>query len=904
MTDDGWYRFTEKPTATMAFKAVLRNKHDLENKTKPRSRFIVYQDLPPSVRVLDPTKDVAKKSDDTVAIEFEATDDFGIKSATLTVSQIDENGNEFTTQHPIDLDEEKGSKSIRKEIELDLSQFELKQGDQLAYTISVTDTRESEATSDPTDSEQAKQEMAQSPNEEKDSQDKDNEAGNNDSQSSPGENSKQLASQEQAKEAEPSENESNSPPPPANNMAMRALDVGQSSQCKPRNITIDEWAGTFDGEDKEKLELAIDPVIQRLKELLGQALEHVDSAQSEFSKQSSELSETTHDLVTQGRDKLRQSESAIDELISKSTGTPYAFIGLQLQNIGDNHIQPAQESLLAITTEKTEETGSYLSSGKFHIERAIAQLSDLDKSYEAVKREEKIADAMQRLAKMHQVFLENSQKLLGSKKPALNSYDRKIAEVDDDYVEQLKELLEEKKKIMDELSKLLAEDPRLLRRYLAMMELQGTSQRDQMTLLAYRQQNLKEQVQHWQEAEEEEYPELAKALRLQYASTFSEILESSAKMHENMETWLPLDIDPQHVAVAPIIQETQQLIEEMGHSFSKVSKDDLETGLEHATSALDHLRSLHEQLPLLSDELSDEPKIDVYVANRLEEVEKLISNHSGWIKIMTALEGGDFRESAEIVQHTLAQDTATLKDKIVILQGQVSSMSEEIGETADELVRIVQTDILYPQSLATENLAEGNWESASEMEGHLVTAFSLAEASFDRLLNLMIEKMDEAPAPSAPGANKSLDDLLTMLEDEMKAQEKLGIPNRPMNVSLMTDWMNPNPGSTPGSAMAKAQAKAAKAQAAQAKAEADRLQKAANAAAKALQAKHQVGQGAGNPGSNFSGPEAPKKSWNILVSQLEKDILQGRDSVPPEKYRDAINAYFQTIADKVPTTQR
>ena len=119
----------------------------------------------------------------------------------------------------------------------------------------------------------------------------------------------------------------------------------------------------------------------------------------------------------------------------------------------------------------------------------------------------------------------------------------------------------------------------------------------------------------------------------------------------------------------------------------------------------------------------------------------------------------------------------------------------------------------------------------------------------------------------------------------------------------MTDWMSPSSGSTSGSAMAQAQAKAAQAQAQAAQKEADRLQKAANEAAKALQAKFDRAKGVGNgKNPNAAGPEAPKKSWNVLVSQLDKDILQGRDNVPPEKYRDAINAYFQTIAENVPTT--
>ena len=121
----------------------------------------------------------------------------------------------------------------------------------------------------------------------------------------------------------------------------------------------------------------------------------------------------------------------------------------------------------------------------------------MTKTYEAVKRDNKLADAMQRLAKMHQIFLEDTQAMLGSSKPSLNPQQRKVAEVSDEYADKLRKLLEEKKKIMAELAKILADDPRLLRRFMALEELDGTTLRDQMTLLADRQRSLAKQSAQW-----------------------------------------------------------------------------------------------------------------------------------------------------------------------------------------------------------------------------------------------------------------------------------------------------------------------------------------------------------------------------------------------------------------------
>ena len=121
-------------------------------------------------------------------------------------------------------------------------------------------------------------------------------------------------------------------------------------------------------------------------------------------------------------------------------------------------------------------------------------LANLTKTYEAVKRDNKLSDALQRLAKMHQIFLEDTQAILGSSKPTLNPQQRKIAEVSDEFTENLKKVLEEKKKIMAELAKTLADDPRMLRRFMALQELDSTTLRDQMTLLAERQQSLRQAI--------------------------------------------------------------------------------------------------------------------------------------------------------------------------------------------------------------------------------------------------------------------------------------------------------------------------------------------------------------------------------------------------------------------------
>jgi hypothetical protein len=182
-------------------------------------------------------------------------------------------------------------------------------------------------------------------------------------------------------------------------------------------------------------------------------------------------------------------------------------------------------------------------------------------------------------------------------------------------------------------------------------------------------------------------------------------------------------------------------------------------------------------------------------------------------------------------------------------------------------------------------------KQAEELLNGVVPAFALAEQTFDELIRLIIAKADEAPPPSDVGAPPGLEDIMSMLQDEMKANEGLGIPCRPINVQLMTDWMRPGQGQGQGQGMAQAQA--AQGQAQQGQEKARQLEKEARQSAQKALAEAKQQLAASQP------PEAKARgeAWNKLASRLQKDLLQGRDNTPPEQYRQAIENYFKIISD-------
>ncbi|HKQ37617.1 MAG TPA: hypothetical protein VJ063_06025, partial [Verrucomicrobiae bacterium] len=140
---DNWYRFTTRPTNSFAFAAAALNKFKLENKTKPSCRITVYEDLAPTVKILEPSDDIAVLPGEKVDVAFEARDDLGIAKAELQVETTKADGETNSVTIPIDLQTEAGKKQVRQSVQIDTKELGLKHGDHLSYKVQVTDTKES-----------------------------------------------------------------------------------------------------------------------------------------------------------------------------------------------------------------------------------------------------------------------------------------------------------------------------------------------------------------------------------------------------------------------------------------------------------------------------------------------------------------------------------------------------------------------------------------------------------------------------------------------------------------------------------------------------------------------------------------------------------------------------------------
>ena len=424
------YHFQTMLSNNLAFTPVFTNLQHLDNAAKPTCQVVVYPDQPPTVNIISPHTEITARPDDKVKVDFEAKDDFGVARAELVVTVKNET-NSTSTVTPIPFTkEETGARKVRKQIELDLAKFNLKQDQELSYYVKVTDTKENAARSATDNPSQPKPESAGSTNSNAKAE----------KPASPQDKKNHLAmNPPPGKPKEPSESGAKRPP---DNMARRVLDAGQCSCCSPMKIIVDQWGRSFEGQMRDKLEIAIDPVLKSLDQFLGKAqLLAEDSLHTGCTPEG--LSQKQGPAMEAARDYLRKADSAVSDLKKVCHETPYAFISLQIDDIRVTHISPARKNLADVALESAALASDLtnLEQGSFQIKRAREKLADLTRTYETVKRDNKVADAMQRLAKMHQIFLEDTQAMLGSKKPVLNPQERKVAEVSDEYAEKLRKLL-------------------------------------------------------------------------------------------------------------------------------------------------------------------------------------------------------------------------------------------------------------------------------------------------------------------------------------------------------------------------------------------------------------------------------------------------------------------------------
>jgi hypothetical protein len=609
---------------------------------------------------------------------------------------------------------------------------------------------------------------------------------------------------------------------------------------------------------------------------------------------------------------------------------------LQVADIGLAHIDPARKNFWKTLESEGDHRAGSVQEAWHHLGRARELLADLRGQYERARREFQLAESVEKVRKMYQVFIENSQALLQTQDSDPTRYNRKMAEfeLDDEYLKRLKKVLEMRRDLQAELARILAEDPRLLRRFMDALKYRSNNLREELAELVQNQDDLNREVRAWTLVEEADRPRIAKILMLRQVQEAAKIATAAGEIQSRYQTWLPLDReskDADLAAATKTVQEMATAASELNSAAQKFVTDSqrvtvanppaeaeasaAESGdatptasptVPDTTAALDEIlsdaQSLYEQLNKLEVALrqmaarEEGAETAVFATNRLVDTRRLIADTSSWVRQLRAHKSGNYTGAAEVDQYRLAMKTDELAGKLGsieqtlagLMQRQDGTLPAPIAEKAREFLTALDKHASPNQLASVYALHNNQLPRATQRQKAASDALTSAEKAYDDMMRLAIQELDKLPVQD-PVADllddPTLDELLAQLEQELPIEELLGIPQRPSNLQIIGDWLRPgNGGMGGGGQIALNQMRQNNQQLRQ---RLDRAyQRAIARALKEATAKRTV--------------EIPKPTklsdWNRLVSQLGDDLRQSRDKAPPEQYRRAIEQYFSQIS--------
>lgn len=923
---EGAYAFEKVLHEQITLSPSLIDVHGLTSRAIAPCRIVVYEDKPPSVELVSPEDNVAVAPDETITITFAASDDVGIAEAELVVTyesaaasqpepgaaqaavSSKQNGpNENRVIIPIPLGRQRYALRVDGQVNLDLKPLNLRTGQELSYAVRVKDLRSASATS---------------------------EAGSIPSAAAvpsaacpPVQPSTEPARDETAPDdmaaTQPAESAAPVSCRPPNDMTKRILNLPGQCCSATRRIRIDEWAGTYASQAREKKQIAIEKYLERLDRALAQAQDVTDALLA-HARSADAWTQTQSDGIATGCRHLDDARQAVTGLTGESAGTPYALIGLQFADIDIAHVTPARQRLIDADVVDRSERPAVLDQAAFHIARARELLADLTREYEAVKKEQERLDEIERLAKMHQLFVEDMQMLLGACKPTLNPRDGRWRLVPDELAEEVLEriaqLLERKKELYDELARILAEDPDLMRRFMAMMRKEGVSLRDQLTVLARNQEQQRTLLDNWAEAENRQ--QVSRVYWDLLVREQTQLAVLAAQMFEASVTWVPDAADRETGPLAECIEQAGVVASKSRQVLPMLlTHGMIESGMRAIEQQLiPALAALQDRFAQVAETRSEPPALR-YLARRMDEVTQLLARQEDWLEKARQARKGAYPAAAAIAQDRLAGETMDFTDKINRTAGCLANAySREIGNKAYELVEILIERVTVQQADAIEALRRDDLPAARADQKAAVEAFSRAEQTFDDLLSMVEEFVAKQPytppseAPEMPSFERQLADLLAALQEEADACERLGAVIH-SNIYVEGDWMAKGQGSGSGRGQGAGSSPNHRIQSAPARlqsaaARARECQGGVNQILANVQREQESRDNSENQQTSatldaLAGGAAPAlQDWDVLASKLGNALRQGRDHAPPEQYRLAIEAYFRNVSGRaaVPAT--
>ncbi|EMI56126.1 hypothetical protein [Rhodopirellula sallentina] len=704
---------------------------------------------------------------------------------------------------------------------------------------------------------------------------------------------------------------------PPDGMTRRGLDVPQPGSSQQMRLQITETIGSFEGTARRKTEIAVAATIHRVEDELDNARQRLSKVLKTQTQTNAWNDELQVD-VNQAHSHLLSAIDAVKSLLSRTKGTPYAFIGVQLAEITHTHIRPAEEDAGSVVNVSGDTRTALVMASRQQTIRAIERLRELYKTFEKAKKDFEKADNIEQIQKMYRVYLEDSlAELSKATKDDPEGLRRTMAEldVDEDYLERLQEVLKMQNELRAELARLLADDPRLMRRYFQNFGEKGQSIRSQLFALADQQSTLHQQLTQYADSESEETLERLLLQHAQELATESlDLVQRAFEIEETFETWLPLrdsesstvsitrDAFLESTSTAAMITSHYEIAPGstllIGDATWPMAQDALTRVSTSMTKLIESLDQVAAQLGVLAQ--SDEQ----YASNalrRIVELSEMRDDASRWNRKAAFLSRKEFSPAIGVDQSTIAVETHVLTDKLTglqaelagLLDGETGMLPQSIADRCNVLLAKLDRDVEPVQLAAIRALQQSTIAKATVRTQMAAESLDDARELLDAVLSEVIEQLDKLPPDPLADLldDPTLDEILAILEQERDFAELLGIPSRPTNLQIVNDWANggKGPGGA-GRARLIAMIRAA-------------MNAEGKKSKKALDRAKQLLMNAGVPRTNEMDDVDRRTGgafgWNIVRSRLSSGLLQGSDGLPPEAYRKSIDRYFELISGSI-----
>lgn len=498
-------------------------------------------------------------------------------------------------------------------------------------------------------------------------------------------------------------------------------------------------------------------------------------------------------------------EKQIAQLRTETREGQYAFIGLQMVDIGRTHVTPARERVFVALRETDVGTDRNSTLALQAVLRARELLAALLARYDRAAQDFKLADGLEQTGKMYELYIEKSQMLLREARQARNPLERKmeIVDLDQDYLDRLAAVATLRREMLAEFARVLGDDPRLLSRYLQLSRNRRASLRDQLSDITARQTEITEEIRGWQQVQDGQREALWQVLveaRLQLATPLA---KDAAELAEHVEKQLPLILEPiqgTSLQLVTAAQESTATARNIALDVRRQLRDpDAEIPWEARAKQLrDHCRDLEIALDQLNFEHEQQPEVVEYVTTRLLETRVVADHAAQWNWLMHAMTQKRFASMAELDQQQTGLTTELLRVDMLgmetgleteFLQLGAASVPADILELVRQLHGVMEA-ITFNQSSATFLFSQNQMEAAGQQQTKACTRLAEAEKLFDEIRRKVVAALDELPSPPpniADLRDPTLDEFLAGLEREPNIEAQLGLPNRRRNLRVIAD---------------------------------------------------------------------------------------------------------------------